>query len=101
VTLPSRPTAIHDCLRYFLLRRFDQRGPRYTSYPTADRFESSFGAHEYRREIARRRFVRSSRPLALYVHLPFCRNLCFYCACDKIVTRDESKATRYLGHLGR
>jgi oxygen-independent coproporphyrinogen-3 oxidase len=84
-----------------LLRRFDQRGPRYTSYPTADRFESSFGAHEYRRAFSRRGFGSLVRPLGLYVHLPFCRNLCFYCACNRIVTRDESKASRYLGYLGR
>ena len=84
-----------------LLRRFDQRGPRYTSYPTADRFAPTFGPREYRRALAQRRIGGFARPLALYVHLPFCRSLCFYCACNKIVTRDDAKASRYLGYLAR
>jgi oxygen-independent coproporphyrinogen-3 oxidase len=84
-----------------LIRRFDRNGPRYTSYPTADRFVESFDAAAYITSAARRNLGGVQRPLALYVHLPFCRDVCFYCACNKIVTRDASKAARYLEYLGR
>jgi oxygen-independent coproporphyrinogen III oxidase len=83
-----------------LVRRFDRHGPRYTSYPTADRFVEAFGPDTYRAWAARRNIGGIHRPLALYVHLPFCRSLCFYCACNKIVTRDTGKAQRYLDYLG-
>ncbi|MBI3044688.1 MAG: oxygen-independent coproporphyrinogen III oxidase [Betaproteobacteria bacterium] len=84
-----------------LVRRYDRNGPRYTSYPTADRFVEAFGEDAYRSWAARRNIGGVQRPLALYVHLPFCRDICFYCACNKIVTRDGAKATRYLEYLGR
>ncbi|MBM3359460.1 MAG: oxygen-independent coproporphyrinogen III oxidase [Betaproteobacteria bacterium] len=84
-----------------LVRRFDRHGPRYTSYPTADRFVEAFGPGTYRAWAARRNIGGIQRPLSLYVHLPFCRSLCFYCACNKIVTRDAAKAQRYLDYLGR
>ena len=84
-----------------LVRRFDRNGPRYTSYPTADRFVEAFGDEAYRTWAARRNIGGVQRPLALYVHLPFCRDVCFYCACNKIVTRDGSKAARYLDYLGK
>src|SRR5688572_30091546 len=82
-----------------LARRFDRNGPRYTSYPTADRFGPSFDEAAYRRAVAGRITGGVRRPLSLYVHLPFCRDVCFYCACNKIVTRDASKAAAYLDHL--
>ena len=84
-----------------LVRRFGHRGPRYTSYPTADRFVEAFGPEAYRASVARRNTGGAQRSLALYVHLPFCRDLCFYCACNKIVTRDTGKAARYLEYLTR
>lgn len=84
-----------------LVRRFDRSGPRYTSYPTADRFAGGFGAAEYAEWAARRSIGGAERPLALYVHLPFCRDICFYCACNKIVTRDARKGTQYLDYLAR
>jgi oxygen-independent coproporphyrinogen-3 oxidase len=84
-----------------LIRRFDRNGPRYTSYPTADRFVESFGDDAYRTWAARRNTGGVARPLALYIHLPFCRDVCYYCACNKIVTRDAGKAARYLDYLGR
>jgi oxygen-independent coproporphyrinogen III oxidase len=84
-----------------LVRRFDRNGPRYTSYPTADRFVEAFGEEAYRAWAARRNIGCIQRPLALYVHLPFCRDVCFYCACNKIVTRDRSRAARYLAYLGK
>jgi oxygen-independent coproporphyrinogen-3 oxidase len=84
-----------------LIRRLDRHGPRYTSYPTADRFGEAFGEPAYRLAAARRNTGGLDRPLGLYVHLPFCRDICFYCACNKIVTRDVSKAAGYLHYLGR
>lgn len=79
-----------------LIRRFDQLGPRYTSYPTADRFVEAFDADAYESWLARRNVGSISRPLALYVHLPFCSTLCYYCSCSKIVTRDRGKGVTYL-----
>jgi oxygen-independent coproporphyrinogen-3 oxidase len=84
-----------------LIRRFDGRGPRYTSYPTADRFVDTFGAHTYRAYAARRNTGGLERDLALYVHLPFCRSSCFYCACSRIATNDDLRAGRYLEYLAR
>ncbi len=81
-----------------LIRRLDRNGPRYTSYPTADRFVPSFTSEDYR-EWAKKRD--SSNPLSIYVHLPFCNTVCFYCACNKVITKDKSKAEEYLRHLFR
>lgn len=82
-----------------LIRRFDQHGPRYTSYPTADRFVESFDAAAYESWLARRNVGPVTRPLELYVHMPFCSTLCFYCACNKIITKDKSKGVQYLKYL--
>jgi len=84
-----------------LIRRFDRHGPRYTSYPTADRFIEAFDEEAYRAWAARRNIGGIHRPLSLYVHLPFCWDICYYCACNKIVTRDAGKTARYLDYLGR
>ena len=85
-----------------LLRRFDVSGPRYTSYPTADRFVEAFGADDYVRALEHRRDIGGvAQPLSLYVHLPFCESLCYYCACNKIITRHHDRATAYLRYLGR
>ena len=84
-----------------LVRRFDRNGPRYTSYPTADRFVEAYGEDAYRTWAARRNIGGIQRPLSVYVHLPFCRDVCFYCACNKIVTRDAGKASLYLDYLCR
>jgi oxygen-independent coproporphyrinogen-3 oxidase len=82
-----------------LLRRFDVPGPRYTSYPTADRFADTFGEADYRRALARRAASARPAPLSLYVHIPFCEHVCFYCACNKIVTRKRERAAEYLDVL--
>jgi oxygen-independent coproporphyrinogen-3 oxidase len=82
-----------------LVESFDRPGPRYTSYPTADRFDAAFDEAAYRRAAASRDAGAGRRPLALYVHLPFCRDVCFYCACNRIVTRDARKASDYLEYL--
>lgn len=84
-----------------LLRKFDVSGPRYTSYPTADRFVEAFGAPDYLQALVQRRETPAAlvRPLSLYVHIPFCESLCYYCACNKIVTRQKGRAAAYLKHL--
>lgn len=77
-----------------LIRRYDQSGPRYTSYPTAVEFDESFDAAAYRAACERSNL--SGRPLSLYFHIPFCDTVCFYCACNKIATKDRSLAPPYL-----
>ena len=84
-----------------LLRRYGGNGPRYTSYPTADRFVEAFDATAYRHWLANRTIGGFTRPLGLYVHVPFCDTLCFYCACNKISTKDRSKAHTYVSYLIR
>jgi len=86
-----------------LLRRFDGNGPRYTSYPTADRFVEYFAAADYVRALKQRRAGPGAMtlPLSLYVHIPFCESLCYYCACNKIITKHHDKADEYLRYLDR
>lgn len=82
-----------------LLRRYDRPGPRYTSYPTAVQFHPGFGEAQYR--AATTRETAAGRPLSLYFHLPFCATVCFYCACNKIVTRNRARAAPYLARVQR
>lgn len=82
-----------------LVERYGGRGPRYTSYPTALQFDVSFGEAEYRRHALASNA--SGRPLSLYVHIPFCESLCYYCACNKIVTRNQERVQKYMRHLNR
>ena len=82
-----------------LIRRLDRKGPRYTSYPTADRFVEAFDANAYRIWASKRNIGGISRPLSIYVHVPFCNTVCFYCACNKIVTKDGAKAATYMDYL--
>ena len=83
-----------------LIKRYDKAGPRYTSYPTAVQFHEKFGQEEYKAlceksNIASRKESRA-KPLSLYFHIPFCNTVCFYCGCNKVVTKDRSKAAPYL-----
>lgn len=82
-----------------LIAKYDQSGPRYTSYPTAVEFHEGFQAADYR--AACDRSNASGRPLSLYFHIPFCDTLCFYCACNKIATKDRGQAQPYLDRLYR
>ncbi|WLI90856.1 oxygen-independent coproporphyrinogen III oxidase [Massilia sp. R2A-15] len=84
-----------------LVRKLSGPGPRYTSYPTADRFRDSFGYRDYVETVAKLRTRGASRPLSLYIHIPFCDTVCYYCACNKIVTKNREKAATYLGYLKR
>ncbi len=82
-----------------LITRYDQSGPRYTSYPTAVQFHEGFGERQYR--AAASASNASGQPLSLYFHIPFCDTVCFYCACNKIATKDRSKAQPYLDRVYR
>ncbi|MDO8330800.1 MAG: oxygen-independent coproporphyrinogen III oxidase [Fluviicoccus sp.] len=82
-----------------LLQRYDLSGPRYTSYPTAVQFHEGFGEDAYREAIAVSNAA--ARPLSLYVHLPFCGTVCYYCACNKIITANRKRASPYLEDLHR
>ncbi|GAB3193144.1 oxygen-independent coproporphyrinogen III oxidase [Hydrogenophaga aquatica] len=84
-----------------LLQRFDVPGPRYTSYPTADRFVEAFTEKDYVQALEQRRAGSLALPLSLYVHIPFCESLCYYCACNKVITKHHSKAAEYLRYLSR
>ena len=88
-----------------LITKYDVSGPRYTSYPTADRFVEAFAAKDYCHWLTRRTVdgggLGLSRPLSLYVHLPFCRSICYYCACNKIITKDHGRSAKYIKYLGK
>ncbi|HOB67181.1 oxygen-independent coproporphyrinogen III oxidase, partial [Ottowia sp.] len=86
-----------------LLTRFDVPGPRYTSYPTADRFVEAFGEPEYLQALDQRRAgpAALALPLSLYVHIPFCESLCYYCACNKIITKHHERSAPYLRYLSK
>ena len=85
-----------------LLQRFDVNGPRYTSYPTADRFVEAFTADDYAQALRHRSHGQASLlPLSLYVHIPFCESLCYYCACNKIITQHHPRGAHYLDYLTR
>jgi oxygen-independent coproporphyrinogen-3 oxidase len=84
-----------------LLRKFDTPGPRYTSYPTADRFSDAFGAAQAQGALADLGARASNAPLSLYLHIPFCESLCYYCACNKIITKHHERAAQYLDALER
>jgi oxygen-independent coproporphyrinogen-3 oxidase len=84
-----------------LIRKYDLAGPRYTSYPTADRFIEAFGEAEYRNWLGKRNIGGIQHALSLYVHLPFCDTVCYYCACNKVVTRDHGRSAKYIKYLAR
>jgi len=81
-----------------LLRRYDRPGPRYTSYPTAPHFQAGFGPAQL---FAAVQASDPARPLSLYVHVPFCRNPCFYCGCNRVITRDTGKGRAYVQRVLR
>ncbi|MCB1757214.1 MAG: oxygen-independent coproporphyrinogen III oxidase [Gammaproteobacteria bacterium] len=84
-----------------LIKRYDKSGPRYTSYPTAVAFTPAFSESDYKRHAERSNQTGKPAPLSLYFHIPFCDTVCFYCACNKIATKDYSKAEVYLDYLYR
>ncbi|MFJ5380612.1 oxygen-independent coproporphyrinogen III oxidase [Cupriavidus sp. CER94] len=83
-----------------LAGRIDGNGPRYTSYPTADRFHHDVGDAGYQTALQACR-ADSPAPLSLYLHIPFCENICYYCGCNKIITKDHSRSAQYVDYLSR
>ncbi len=84
-----------------LIRQYDVSGPRYTSYPTADRFVEAFTSEDYIQALEQRRSGAAAMvlPLSLYIHIPFCESLCYYCACNKIITKHHDRSAAYLKYL--
>ncbi len=78
-----------------LIQKYNQSGPRYTSYPTALEFNESYQDEDFKAAAARY----PNKPLSLYVHIPFCHKLCYFCACNKIITRHQHKVDIYLDYL--
>jgi oxygen-independent coproporphyrinogen-3 oxidase len=84
-----------------LLARLDIAGPRYTSYPTADRFVEAFGPSQYAQALNQRAEGGGAvggtfTPLSIYVHIPFCESVCYYCACNKVITKHHERADEYM-----
>lgn len=90
---------MHDapCWDAELIKRYDVSGPRYTSYPSAVQFNTQVGSFELMQALRDSR--KALRPLSLYVHLPFCANVCYYCACNKVITKDRGRTQPYLQRL--
>ncbi len=84
-----------------IIRRFDINGPRYTSYPTADRFTDRFSAESCGQWLSRRNTGANRQQLSLYFHIPFCNTICYYCACNKIITKDHGRSAKYLKYLDK
>ena len=80
-----------------LIQRYDLAGPRYTSYPTALQFHSQVSPFDLLHALRESR--KAQRPLSLYVHVPFCANICYYCACNKVITKDRGRTQPYLQRL--
>ena len=82
-----------------LLKRFNQPGPRYTSYPTAPVFSQEFTADDYEKEIAATNSGENSSPISLYFHFPFCEKLCYFCGCNMLVTQKREHIREYNEYL--
>ena len=83
-----------------LVEKYDRPGPRYTSYPTAPQFRQAFAEDNYR-QAAERSNRAPAKALSAYIHIPFCQSLCYYCACNKIITQKTHRAVEYLDYLKR
>jgi len=92
-------TATDTSLDLDLIRSFDRPGPRYTSYPTADRFVEAYDGAAHAAWLNKRSIGGFARPLSIYVHIPFCTSLCYYCACNKVITKDHGRSAKYLHYL--
>ncbi|QLI83084.1 oxygen-independent coproporphyrinogen III oxidase [Chitinibacter fontanus] len=89
------------CFDRDLIVRYDGKGPRYTSYPTADRFNQAVNSEQYAQILQQRLPGALLNPLSLYFHIPFCNTVCYYCGCNKIITKDKSKADDYIRYLSK
>ena len=84
-----------------LIRKYDGLGPRYTSYPTADRFTEAFTPGHLADALLDRFAEPAPQPLSLYVHVPFCNTICYYCACNKVITNNHGRSAKYIDYVGR
>lgn len=84
-----------------LVEKYDRPGPRYTSYPTAPQFHQAFAADDYRNAARASNEAPTPKALSVYIHIPFCKSLCYYCACNKIITHKTERAVEYLEYLKR
>ena len=84
-----------------LVEKYDRPGPRYTSYPTAPQFHSAFALDDYQNAVRHSNTGAAAKALSLYIHIPFCQSLCYYCACNKIITQKTHRAVEYLEYLKR
>lgn len=84
-----------------LVEKYDRPGPRYTSYPTAPQFHQAFAIDDYRSAAQETNEAGTPKPLSVYIHIPFCKSLCYYCACNKIITHKTDRAVEYLEYLKR
>lgn len=78
-----------------LLEKYATSGPRYTSYPTALEFKASFTDRQFRKAA----LLAANPELAIYIHVPFCHSLCYYCGCNKVITRNRDKISKYVHYL--
>ena len=84
-----------------LVEKYDRPGPRYTSYPTAPQFHQAFALDDYHAAAQASNQAAAPKALSLYIHIPFCKSLCYYCACNKIITQKTHRAVEYLNYLKR
>ena len=84
-----------------LVEKYDRPGPRYTSYPTAPQFHQAFAVDDYQRAACDSNLAPVPKALSVYIHIPFCKSLCYYCACNKIITQKTHRAVEYLTYLKR
>jgi len=96
-TLMSRPSLFHEDL----INRYDRPGPRYTSYPPATEFHDGITEIDYRDWARQSNEEPIPKPLSLYFHIPFCSSICYYCACNKVITKRKQRAEPYLQDLYR
>ncbi|HEX8954353.1 MAG TPA: oxygen-independent coproporphyrinogen III oxidase [Polyangia bacterium] len=83
-----------------LVQRLEVAAPRYTSYPTVPAWSDAFGPDDHARALVEAAAA-ADEPLSLYVHIPFCKELCTYCGCNVVITRDQGRVERYLATLGQ
>ena len=84
-----------------LIQRYDKPGPRYTSYPPATQFHDGITESDYREWARQSNEEPIPKPLSLYFHIPFCSSICYYCACNKVITKRKERAEPYLQDLYR
>jgi oxygen-independent coproporphyrinogen III oxidase len=101
--MPTTLAAADLVLDTALVKKYDLFGPRYTSYPTADRFHNGFKAEHYVNALHLRNESHAvhPQPLSLYVHVPFCNTICYYCGCNKVITKDHGRSAKYIRYVGR